>query len=91
MRVIMLSPCPFDGDYGGVQKTAQLAWETVASCPGADGRLVCYGAECGANGDAKRSCNSSKLRGPVVGSGTVAVILGRVSFWLSISDLISLA
>jgi len=27
----------------------------------------------------------------VVGAGTVAVILGRVSFWLSISDLMSLA
>lgn len=61
MRVIMLSPCPFDSGYGGVQKTAQLVWETVASSPGTESRLVCYGAECGADKDATRSCNSSKL------------------------------
>ena len=59
----MIAPCPYDRNHGGVQKSAQIAWEGIASSPLIEhAQLLCYGASCdAASGGSIRFCSKSKL------------------------------
>ncbi len=66
----MVSPCPFDRSYGGVQKTAQMVWEAIENCAEMENpQLLCYGLDCvdRRNHNGSRHCNQSKL-GTAVGA-----------------------
>ena len=62
----MISPCPHDALFGGVQRSAALAWEKIKG----NGVLICYGTSCKAAKErtpAGQCCHPSKL-GTVVAS-----------------------
>lgn len=47
MRFAFVSPCFYDRNYGGVQYTAQLAFEALGGGGGTrETKLLCYGPEC---------------------------------------------
>ncbi|MBV8902056.1 MAG: glycosyltransferase family 4 protein [Acidobacteriia bacterium] len=68
MRLLMISPCPYDRLHGGVQVSGQLAWEGIISSTLFEkARLLCYGRTCDVPDSAGfdrslLSCNRSKLR-----------------------------
>lgn len=43
--LLMLSPCPHNRLYGGVQRTAELGWTAVEQCF-ENPRLLCFGKDC---------------------------------------------
>jgi phosphatidylinositol alpha-1,6-mannosyltransferase len=68
LRLLMISPCPYDRTLGGVQVAGQIAWEAIISSSLFEhARLLCYGRTCdgpdsGRFDNSLLSCNRSKLR-----------------------------